>query len=132
VLQWNTFLGGTGNDYGYGIAVGSCGNVYVSGLSGAAWGNPVRAYSVTYDAFAAKLNNNGVLQWNTFLGGTIEVYGNGIAVDTFDNVYVTGQSYTDWGNPVRAYTTGSGDAFVAKLTYVDLIWYHTIIVNTKE
>ena len=71
VLSWNTFLGGSGNDYGNGIAVDTSGNVYVTGYSYATWGSPVRPYSGgSADAFVAKLNGSGALQWNTFLGGS--------------------------------------------------------------
>src|SRR5206468_10233567 len=37
-LTWNTFLGGGGTDYGFGVAVDGSGNIYVSGLSNATWG----------------------------------------------------------------------------------------------
>ena len=112
-ITWNTFLGGTNYDYGYGIAVDSSGNVYVTGSS-YSWGNPVRAYTSNYDAFVAKLDSSGALQWNTFLGGTGPDFGYGIAVDSSGNIYVTGYSSATWGTPVRAFS-GSDDAFVARL-----------------
>ncbi|MBF0457658.1 MAG: SBBP repeat-containing protein [Nitrospirae bacterium] len=114
VLQWNTFLGGAGNDYIQGIAVDTSGNVYVAGYTNATWGLPVRAYTSGNDAFAAKLNSSGVLQWNTFLGGAGDDYGYGIAVDTCGNAYVAGYSNATWGSPVRAYTSGN-DVFVAMI-----------------
>jgi hypothetical protein len=113
-LTWNTFLGGTLNDYGYGVAVDGSGNVYVSGSSYNTWGSPVRAYTGNQDAFAAKLTSAGALTWNTFLGGSGDDYGNGIAVDGTGNVYVGGTSYTTWGTPVVGHTGGS-DGFVAML-----------------
>ena len=53
------------------------------------------------DAFAAKLDSNGTLTWNTFLGGSGSVTsGYGIAVDGSGNVYVSGYSDATWGSPV--------------------------------
>jgi len=130
-LVWNTFLGGSENDGGFSIAVDGSKNVYVAGYSCATWGSPVltyrdSGYGESYDAFAAKLDSSGGLIWNTFLGGNGADYGagwgNGIAVDTNGNAYVTGYSYATWGNPVRAYLDGQ-DAFVAKLdSSGGLIW----------
>ncbi len=93
VLTWNTFLGGSGEDYGSAIAMDGSGNVYVAGYSNATWGSPVRAYtSSTSDAFAAKLDSSGGLTWNTFLGGSGYDRGFAIAVDGSGNVYVAGDS----------------------------------------
>ena len=128
-LTWNTFLGGSGYDNGYGIAVDASGNVYVAGSSGATWGSPVRAFtSVTSDsdAFVAKLDSSGSLTWHTFLGGSgyDRVYG--IAVDASGNVYVAGSSGATWGSPVRAHT-GANDAFAARLTSSGSLTWHTFL-----
>jgi hypothetical protein len=123
-LTWNTFLGGSTSDFGFGVAVDGSGNVYVTGESGATWGTPVRAFS-SYDAFVAKLDANGALIWNTFLGGNAETDGRGVAVDGSGNVYIAGISHGPWGTPVRAYrgAVGEEDAFAAKLdTNGALIW----------
>ncbi len=114
-LTWNTFLGGSGSDEGYSIAVDGSGNVYVGGYSNATWGSPIRAYTSGDDAFAAKLDSSGALTWNTFLGGSGYEYGYAIAIDTSGNVYVGGYSPATWGSPIRAYTS-SDDAFAAKLS----------------
>ncbi|MBF0458314.1 MAG: SBBP repeat-containing protein [Nitrospirae bacterium] len=127
VLQWNTFLGGAGTDQGYGIAVDTSGNVYVTGNSDATWGVSVRAYTSGNDAFAAKLNSSGVLQWNTFLGGAGDDLGYGMAVDTSGNVYVAGSSSATWGSPVTAYGGGAYDAFAAKLNSSGVLQWNTFL-----
>ena len=119
-LVWNTFLGsGDEWDFGHAIAVDASGNVYVGGESSATWGSPARAYTADVDAFAAKLDSAGNLLWNIFLGGSGFDAGYAIAVDASGNVYVNGPSgygtAPTWGSPVRAYTAGISDAFVAKL-----------------
>ena len=120
-LQWNTFLGGPGNDYGEGIGLDTSGNVYVTGSSGATWGIPSRSYSGSTDAFGAKLDGSGVLQWNTFLGGPEADAGYGIAVDNGGHVYVAGLSEASWGSPVRPYAGGISDAFVAEIVALGFV-----------
>ncbi len=126
-LQWNTFLGGlTYADYGFGIAVDTSGNVYVTGYSYGTWGSPVRPFAGIDDVFAAKLNNSGVLQWNTFLGSSDYDFSGGLAVDTSGNVYVTGNSYATWGSPVRPYA-GGADTFAAKLNNSGALQWNTFL-----
>ncbi len=133
-LLWNTFLGAAGDDYGYWIAVDGSGNVYVGGLSPNTWGTPVRAYTLSIDAFVAKLDTNGNLLWNTFLGGNGNDSGAGapsIGLDGVGNIYLSGTSPSAWGSPtVRAYTSGTDD-FIAKLdnTTGTMIW-NTFIGGT--
>ncbi len=113
---WNTFLGGTLADDGYAVATDAGGNVYVAGTSMAAWGAPIRAYGGAGDAFVAKLNSKGVLQWNTFLGsGTGEARAYGLALDGSGNINVTGESLFSWGAPVHAHSADGSDVFVAQL-----------------
>jgi hypothetical protein len=126
-LTWHTFLGGSGNDGSYSIAVDGSGNVYVAGDSNAAWGSPVRGYSGDYDAFAAKLDSSGALQWHTFLGGSGIDFGYSIALDGSGNVYVAGASTPSWGSPVRAHSGGYFDAFAAKLDSSGALGWHTFL-----
>jgi|GEM_PF-1702642 len=123
-LIWNTFLGA---DYGSAITVDGSGNVFVSGYSTTNWGSPVRAFGGGgQDAYVAKLNGNGSLAWNTFLGGSGTDSGNGIAVDGSGNVYVTGYSTANWGAPQRAYSSGY-DAFAAKLNSSGGLTWNTFL-----
>ena len=65
-LNWNTFGGGSGYDYGNAIVTDSSGNVYATGYSAATWGSPKRSYTGSADAFVAKYDKDGNLIWNTF------------------------------------------------------------------
>ncbi len=121
-LTWHVLLGGAFIDIASGIAVDASGNVYVTGQSGGTWGDPIRALTGGSDAFVAKLDTNGDLAWNTFLGGASFDSGNGIAVDASSNIYVTGTSGVTWGAPIRPFSADS-EAFVAKLdTNGALVW----------
>lgn len=112
---WNTFLGGSGLDWGTGVAVDASGNLYIAGGGTATWGTPIKSFSGGYsDAFMLMLNNGGARMWNTFLGGGGEDDSNDIAIDAGGNLYVVGRSDAAWGSPVHAYTSGD-DAYAAKL-----------------
>jgi len=124
LLVYSTFLGGSGQDTGNGIAVDSSGNVYIAGQT-VSLDFPttlplLAAYGGNADAFVAKLNANGsALVYSTFLGGNLNDIARSIAVDNAGNAYVTGE--TNSGNfPVlnALHPTLSGnpsDAFVAEL-----------------
>ncbi|MFC1607454.1 InlB B-repeat-containing protein [Candidatus Latescibacterota bacterium] len=115
VRQWNTFMGSSGEDEGYTIAVDGSGNAYVAGKSLATWGSPVNSIAGDGDAFASKLNSSGVRQWNTFMGSPeINDYSKAIAVDGSGNAYLSGYSTDTWGSPVNAHAGGS-DVFAIKL-----------------
>jgi len=132
-LVYSTFLGGSGDDFGNGIAVDAAGSAYVTGGAGSVdfpvtagafqpiFGGGGSDFSTRYDAFVTKLDPAGsALIYSTYLGGNDYDAGNGIAVDAAGNAYVTG----DTGSrnfPIAAgafqpgFGGGIGDAFVTKL-----------------
>jgi hypothetical protein len=127
VLSWATYLGGRVDDYGYGIALDTAGEAYVTGVT-ASPNFPVTAGSLfqrTYgglnDAFVTKLNAAGTaLVYSTYLGGSGTDVGQGIAVDAGGNAYVTGTTTGSFpgtaGSLIQSTHGGGGqDAFVTKL-----------------
>lgn len=114
-LVWHTFLGGGSGDYPGGFALDDAGSVYVTGLGGSVWGNPMAPKAGIYNAFVAKVNTNGAVVWNTYLGGYDWHAGSDVAV-VGDKLYVVGWSRRAWGtNPWRTFADGQ-DGFVAQLT----------------
>jgi len=113
-LLWNTFLGGSGQDYAFDIDLDAAGNPYVSGYSTVTWGYPVRAFSGNYDAFAVRLGSDGALTWNTFLGGSGDDRGYSITLDAGGNIYLLGSGLASWGSPTHPFN-GSADILTAGL-----------------
>jgi len=129
VLSWNIFLGGSGSDICFSIAVDSGENVCVAGRSDTTWGLPIRAYSAMVDVFVVKLDSNGMFWWNTFLGGTGGDFGYkppSISVDSKNSVYVSGTSELGWDTPIRPYTW-KRDAFAAKLADNGSLLWNTFL-----
>ncbi|MBU4448053.1 MAG: SBBP repeat-containing protein, partial [Proteobacteria bacterium] len=121
VLVYSTFLGGSNQDAGNAIAVDKDRNVYVTGVTQSADfpSKPLGALLGPEDAFVTKIKADGSgLVFSLFLGGDGHDGGTGIAVDSAQNIWVTG--YTDSVNfPLQkaSQTTlgGSKDAFVTKI-----------------
>ncbi len=131
---WSTYLGGAkeeytlGDYYSGGIAIGPAGEVFVCGASASeGWTSSGfdTANAGKFDAFVAKLSNQGDMIWSTFLGGAADDFGEGIVVDAQGNTYVTGRAGSvEWlpGTSGRG-SGGEAAAFLAKLTGTgDLVW----------
>jgi hypothetical protein len=125
-LVYSTFLGGSATDEGHAIAVDSSGNAYVTGQTQSGDFPYLNGYSSVFkgrqNAFVTKFDSTGALgttgTYSTYLGGTGNDQGNGIAVDSSGEAYVTG--FTNSGdfptqNPLINKPSGSQSAFVTKL-----------------
>ncbi|MCA1576618.1 MAG: SBBP repeat-containing protein [Acidobacteria bacterium] len=98
-LTYSTYLGGSGAETGFGIKADASGNAYVTGFTDSTnfpTVNPIQANKgggLNVDVFVTKLNSQGsALVYSTYLGGTGAESGRGIAIDSANNVYVTGAS----------------------------------------
>jgi hypothetical protein len=141
-LVYSTYLGGSGGapggDHGYGIAVDSSGNAYVTGLAGSSDfpTTPGAFQSVCNggdtscappNTFVTKFNPSASgLVYSALLGGSDIDWGMGIAVDRSGNAYVTGTTYSrDFPTTSGGFQTTCGgagnnysgcwDAFVTKV-----------------
>ena len=120
---YSTYLGGEIEDTGRDIAVDNSGNAYVTGVTLSSDFPVANAMfsnnSGIYDAFVTKINADGsAFVFSTYLGGSNNEEGNGIAVDNDQNIYITGQTFSEDFPTVNAYQeaelTGF-DAFVTKI-----------------
>ena len=134
---YSTYLSGHGGDNGFGydssedvsgIAVDAEGDAYVVGATASAdFPTTSGAYQPKFARdsvlFVTKLNPGGSgLVWSTFLGGiTLPEPGAAIALDSAENVYVTGTAILD--GPIfpttpgafQTYSIGDSAPFVTKL-----------------
>ncbi len=140
VLNYVTYLGGTGTDTALGIALDAVGDAYIAGFTSstdfpqqnAEPPTPPTDIAAEGTAFVSELNPTGTaLLYSTYLGGSGSANGgdeaNAIAVDAATplNIYVTGFTYSaDFpvstnaliGAPGPGGTSTSGSGFVTKLT----------------
>jgi hypothetical protein len=133
-LIYSTYFGGNNNDFGNGIAVDSSNKAYIVGTTQSSTNfpifpvNPPGVFQPTpgsfQDAFVAKLDPdpnlpdpNDALIYSTYFGGNNNDFGNGIAVDSSNNAYVTGATLSTnfpLQDPIQASSASLEDAFVAK------------------
>jgi len=123
VLVYSTYLGGSGDDQPTGIAVDGNGSVYVTGstdstdLPLATLGSlPPGADHV----FVAKFDASGSnLVYCDYIGGNSQDYGFALALDSANQVYVTGSTASSNFPLVNAYQStypGSFNAFLTKIS----------------
>lgn len=135
-LVYSTYLGGSGGDVIYGIAVDSLGIAYVVGstdspdfpsegrFGGSYGGGTCGMDPNTYpcaDGFFSKLSSGGEgLIVSSYLGGSSDDRANGIALDSFRDAYIAGETYSnDFCTTSGAFqenSSGPADAFVVKLS----------------
>jgi hypothetical protein len=129
-LVYSTYLGGSGSDNGVGIAVDAAGSAYVTGNTTSTNFPTAHAFQPSKGsdpsfrtAFVTKFSADGAsLVYSTYLGGSLDGPGNGIAVGGDGNAYVTG--WTDSIDfptanafqPTNGATGGIPNAFVTKFS----------------
>jgi hypothetical protein len=122
--QWGQAAGGFTEDAGTDIAVDSVGNVFVAGQ----FLSPTISFGALtlgnynpfdYDLFVTRISPNGSWLWATIAGGSDSEKVGWLALDRFDNVYVSGgfRSPQSSFGPLSLLNTSANnyDTFVAKL-----------------
>jgi hypothetical protein len=121
---YSTYLGGSGQDIAWGVAVNSLGEAFVTGQTGSGvngaspFPTTAGAYQRTQNpavlnnsVFVTKLSPDGAqLLYSTYLTGKLDSFAAGIAVDASDNAYVitnTGPGFPVTGGAYQK-TAGTG------------------------
>jgi hypothetical protein len=121
--DFSTFLGGSGTDQGFGIAVGSGGVAYIAG------GTSSTNFPTTQNAaqpqlagvpnaFMTEMNSTGTaLVYSTFLGGSGGDQAFAIALDSSFNSYITGQTRSanfPIISAIQGALVGTANSFIAE------------------
>jgi len=120
-LIYSTYLGGSLDEYPYGIAIDRLGSAYVVGTTTSMdfpTRNPYQADQTNWDVFVSKFSASGSsLVYSTYLGGSDYDHGRGIAVDDSGSAYVVGGTTSSNFPTLNPYQTDQPgvDGFVAKL-----------------
>lgn len=115
------YVGGTGDDYGAGVAVNQEGEAYVVGATNSQSGFPLLegpdlTYNGGVDAFITKVNQagNGVI-YSGYIGGSLDDFALAVAIDRQGIAYVAGatdsSNFPAAGGPYSTYS-GQRDAFI--------------------
>lgn len=126
-LDWGTYLGSNGIDQSFGIIIDNNENVLTCGnFAGSTDFNPsATSYMLSpvgssHGAYVQKLDPNGNFIWAVGYSGTNDVWANSIAVDSDNNVYITGyfQGTIDFDPGIGTFNltpSGFSDAYILKL-----------------
>jgi Beta-propeller repeat len=124
-LAWCTYLGGSGDDRAFGLAIDGARNPYVTGWTSSSNFPTVGPFQArlagTRDAFVTKLSTAGnAIVYSTYLGGNSVDTGNAISVDSSGSAVVIGDTLsTNLPASIGAFQSrndGGQDVFVAKLS----------------
>ena len=124
-LGYSTYLGGSGDDYTNGMALGGDSCSYIAGYTTSADFPLLNSYQSApagaYDLFVAKLSSSGSgLLYATYLGGSADDGGYDLSVDSAGCAYVAGYTASTDAPNVNSYQPdyggGTRDAFLVKLS----------------
>ena len=106
-LLWHTYLGGVGNEQGFGVHETRNGDILLVGGADATFGSPLVAHPGGTAAYLARFNSAGILNWLTFAGGGGQNTGRQVYEDAAGDIYMSGDSSSSFGSPVHAYGGGA-------------------------
>ncbi|MFX0036754.1 MAG: hypothetical protein ACFE9I_14080 [Candidatus Hermodarchaeota archaeon] len=124
VLIWNRTWGSSGWEEVKGIALDSLDNIYVSGYTG--------VEAEEDNMVLVKYDSSGVQQWNrTWIGiGPDWLVKHGIAVDSFDNVYLTGS--IEEGIALVKYNSSGGQQWYHILNFITVYEGSALAVDSSN
>ena len=128
VYSFTKSMGGTNGDFGQSVITDSYGNVYITGyFSGTADFDPGiitdnHTSAGLEDIFLTKINSDGSYGFTKIMGGTDQDFGQSVAVDGSDNVYITGYfsgtaDFDPGASKDNHTSAGLEDIFITKINF---------------
>ncbi len=139
-LVYSTYLGGSGDEVAFGVAVDALGQAYITGNTNSAdfpLASPFQAATSDTAAFVAKLDAaGGALLYSTYLGGAGGAdIGREIEVDSSGNAVVVGWTRSatfPLVNPIQGSLGGGADVFVTRFSAVGVGLFSTYIGGSGD
>ncbi|MCX7834092.1 MAG: SBBP repeat-containing protein [Ignavibacteria bacterium] len=150
ICKWATYYGGYEHDIGTSIVTDTSGAVFLTGYTASTDFPTLNPGGETYfqathsggnwDLFILKFTNAGVRKWATYYGGNGWDQSSAIKTDIFDNIFLTGVTYSTnfpLCNPGgSAYFqnafAGERDAFIIKFSNAGVLQWSTYYGGTNK
>jgi hypothetical protein len=139
-LIYLTYIGGAGQETATGIAIDASGNAWVTGFTDSRNFPTLNALQPDnrggFDAFVVKLGPAGNLIYSTYLGGSANDAGSGIAIDASGNICLSGITTSQnfpTASALQQDLMGASDLYVAKLSAAgDRLLYSTYLGGSQD
>ena len=118
-LLWSTYYGGSGFDDAFSVACANNGDVFITGRTNSTNIATPGAHQTaigggTSDAFLAKYNSTGSLQWSTYYGGSGEDRAFGCTTDNMGNAFICGRTGSSSGIAFNGFQNTFAPSYLAK------------------
>ena len=144
-ISFSSKFGGFRSDYGESVDTDSLDNIILAGYTESddfptknAFDNSFNDdyyHYPKYDGFVTKFSKNGELLWSTYLGGSDIDFGYVVAVDSSDNIIVTGCTESDDFPTNNAYDSiynGDLEVFITKFSSNGTLLWSTYLGGIGE
>ncbi len=129
-MSWSTYFGGTGNETGNSVQISTNGKVYIAGGTNSNTlpfnsGEDLSFNGGISDGYVAKFNaSNGALNAGTFMGLNEYDQAYFVQLDLNNDVYLYGQTESDWPITSGLYGTPNSGQFIRKYNsnLTSIIW----------
>ena len=118
-LLWSTYYGGSGFDDAFSLACANNGDVFITGRTNSTDIATSGTHQTTIgggssDAFLAKFNSTGTLQWSTYYGGAGEDRAFGCTTDNMGNAFICGHTESSNNIAFNGFQNTFAPSYLAK------------------